>query len=201
MKWDDFAVQIEDPQPAVFQLGFVNLPTAEIQGVEADLAFTVNDAWSIDGRSRYNDAEAAEASTLTVDRRRRRRFLRSRSRGRATAADAGLERRARRRVPPASVSVGRRRAVRALRLFLRRLVGQFARGHRVRGSGNPVAGTGAYDLGNLRVGLEGENWSGSLFSNNLSDERAELFLNNRWKAQRLSINRPRTIGMPVRYKF
>ena len=32
MEWDDFAVQVEDPQPAVFQLGFVNLPTAEITG-------------------------------------------------------------------------------------------------------------------------------------------------------------------------
>ena len=40
MEWEDFAVQIEDPQTAVFQLGFVNLPSAEIPGVEADFAFS-----------------------------------------------------------------------------------------------------------------------------------------------------------------
>ncbi len=39
MKWDDFAVQVEDPQEAVFQLGFVNLPTATIQGVEGELTY------------------------------------------------------------------------------------------------------------------------------------------------------------------
>ena len=42
MKWDNFAVQVEDPQPAVFQLGFVNLPTAKIKGIEAELAVTFN---------------------------------------------------------------------------------------------------------------------------------------------------------------
>ena len=41
MEWDKFAVQVEDPQPNVFQLGFVNLPTAEIPGVEADFAVTL----------------------------------------------------------------------------------------------------------------------------------------------------------------
>ena len=41
MKWDNFAVQIEDPQPAVFQLGYVNLATAEIKGFEAEFAVDV----------------------------------------------------------------------------------------------------------------------------------------------------------------
>ena len=44
MEWKDFSVQVEDPQPAVFQLGFVNLPTAEIKGIETELAVTFNRA-------------------------------------------------------------------------------------------------------------------------------------------------------------
>ena len=66
MDWDDFAVQIEDPQPGVFQLGYVNLPTAEIPGVEAELTFVVNDAWQIDATLGYNDAQVSEATTLTL---------------------------------------------------------------------------------------------------------------------------------------
>ena len=57
MKWKDFAVQVEDPQPAVFQLGFVNLPTAEIKGIEGDFAFSVTDEWQIDGYLRLQRRE------------------------------------------------------------------------------------------------------------------------------------------------
>ena len=68
-------------------------------------------------------------------------------------------------------------------------------------SGNPVEEQAAYDIGNLRLGLEGEKWSGSLFWNNMWNERADLFLNNRWKAQRMSVNRPVTIGVQLQFKF
>ena len=112
MSWDDFAVQIEDPQPGVFQLGYVNLPTAEIPGVEAELTFVVNDAWQIDATLGYNDAQVSEATDAHADRRRRRR-LRAGSRGwRAPAAHARLERRARHRVAPARAAP-ERAAVRA----------------------------------------------------------------------------------------
>jgi iron complex outermembrane recepter protein len=68
-------------------------------------------------------------------------------------------------------------------------------------SGNPVQEQASYTIGNLRLGLEADHWSGSLYADNLWDERADLFLNNRWKTQRESVNRPRTIGVQVRYKF
>jgi outer membrane receptor protein involved in Fe transport len=59
----------------------------------------------------------------------------------------------------------------------------------------------AYQTGDLRFGLEGENWSGSIFIDNVWDERAELFISNRWALQRLSTNRPRTYGVQFRYEF
>ena len=72
MKWKDFAVQIEDPQngpdpiATVFQLGYVNLPTAVIPGVEVELAFSVNDEWQLDGSFGWNDAKVDKATTLTL---------------------------------------------------------------------------------------------------------------------------------------
>ena len=68
-------------------------------------------------------------------------------------------------------------------------------------SGNPVETQQAYDIGNLRFGLESDRWTGSIFVNNLWDERADLFISNRWAVQRQAINRPRTIGIQFRYDF
>ena len=59
----------------------------------------------------------------------------------------------------------------------------------------------AYQTGDLRFGLEGERWSGSIFIDNVWDERAALFLSNRWAVQRQAVNRPRTIGLQFRYDF
>ena len=68
-------------------------------------------------------------------------------------------------------------------------------------SGNPVDRQAHYEIADVRFGLEGERWSGQVFVDNLWDERANQFLNNRWKVQRQSVNRPRTIGIQFRYNF
>ena len=60
----------------------------------------------------------------------------------------------------------------------------------------------SYDLGNLRMGLDAEQWSATLYVTNLTDEVAEEFFNNRWGTpQRVSVNKPRTIGLTLRWKF
>ncbi|MGH8203452.1 MAG: hypothetical protein ACREST_02520, partial [Steroidobacteraceae bacterium] len=69
----------------------------------------------------------------------------------------------------------------------------------------------AYETGDLRFGLEGERWSGSIFVDNVWDERARVFLSERWGnltppdspgfLTRETINRPRTIGLQFRYEF
>ena len=50
-------------------------------------------------------------------------------------------------------------------------------------------------------GWTGTAWSASIFVDNIWDERAELFFNNRWGVQRLSVNPPRTYGLQLRFKF
>jgi outer membrane receptor protein involved in Fe transport len=64
-----------------------------------------------------------------------------------------------------------------------------------------IATQHAYSTGDLRLGLDGDHWSGSFFVENLWDERAELYVSNRWNAPRLSVNRPRSIGIQLRYNF
>ena len=59
----------------------------------------------------------------------------------------------------------------------------------------------AYDTGDVRFGLEGEHWSGSIFVRNIWDERAVTFRSNRWAEPRLSILQPRTYGLQFRYDF
>jgi len=200
MEWNDFAVQVEDPQPAVFQLGFVNLPTAEIKGAEAELAVTFNQQWQLDGALSYNDAKTAGASTLSVTSEDGEVFTF------AVADGARLP-----ISPEWSGSVGLE-----FRSDMRLLDAQpFARfdysytGSSVNSlagiesvvSGNPVETQQAYDIGNLRFGLESDRWTGSIFVNNLWDERADLFISNRWKVPRQAVNRPRTVGISFHYNF
>jgi outer membrane receptor protein involved in Fe transport len=65
----------------------------------------------------------------------------------------------------------------------------------------------SYDLVGLRLGLVGEHLSGFLFSDNLTDKRAELGINTTgfsWTTpslERIATNQPRTIGVDVTYKF
>ncbi len=59
----------------------------------------------------------------------------------------------------------------------------------------------SYQLYDLAVGVEYENWGAELFGRNLSDERAELFYNEMDDVPRVTTNRPRNIGLRVFYKF
>ncbi len=60
---------------------------------------------------------------------------------------------------------------------------------------------GAYDLGNLRAGIEADQWQVILFVDNVWDERADLFLDTLLGDTRANVNRPRTIGVTLRSNF
>ena len=59
----------------------------------------------------------------------------------------------------------------------------------------------SYDEGNMQLGLESNKWTFTFSVDNVWDERAEQFLNNRWGSPRISISRPRTYGLTFRYNF
>ncbi len=64
----------------------------------------------------------------------------------------------------------------------------------------------AYDIGDLRFGVDGDKWSVQLFVNNLTDERAILFDNpyefdHYFGKGRQTINRPREYGARVIWRY
>jgi outer membrane receptor protein involved in Fe transport len=200
MKWNNFAVQIEDPQKALFQLGFVNLPSADITGIEAEFAVNLTEQWQLDGSFSYNDAEIADATTIVFVDPEEGPLEFTVAKGARLpltpdwSASLGIEYR----------SPGRLLNAQPFARFDYAYQGQSVNsleGIESVVSFTPVDVQDAYQTGDFRFGLEGENWNGSFFVDNVWDERAELFFSNRWAVQRLSINRPRTFGIQFRYDF
>ena len=200
MKWKDFAVQIEDPQDGFFQLGFVNLPSAAIAGVEAEVTFTVNEYWQLDGSVAWNDAQIDEASTISFDDGAGGTVSFTVSDGARLpltpdwSGTFGIEFR------PGGQILNAQPFARLDYSYVGRSVNSLE-GIESVVNGNPVEQQAVYQNADLRFGLEGEHWSGSIFVENAWDERADLFINNRWAQQRRSVNRPRTIGIQFRYDF
>jgi outer membrane receptor protein involved in Fe transport len=60
---------------------------------------------------------------------------------------------------------------------------------------------GSYDTLDGAIGISADNWGVELFAENLTDERAELFINALDTDLRITTNRPRTWGVRVSYDF
>ncbi len=200
MEWNDFAIQVEDPQPQVFQLGYVNLPNAEIKGIEAELTYLVNDAWQIDATLGYNDAEIPDDTVLTLADDDGNVFTRTIDGGARLpltpdwSGSLGIEWR------PRGNLLNAQPFVRGDFAYVGEVVTNLAGFESVVGQAG-VSTQDSYETGDLRFGLEGDGWTGALFVRNLWDERAETFRSNRWAQPRLSIIQPRTYGIQFRYEF
>ena len=59
----------------------------------------------------------------------------------------------------------------------------------------------SYSLVNLRFGVRKDRWTTALFIDNVTDERAQLLIDNSSVTERITRNRPRTIGLNVRFDF
>jgi outer membrane receptor protein involved in Fe transport len=178
----------------------VNLPSANISGVEAEFAINFTEQWQLDGSFSWNDAEVADATTITL--------IDPNDIPRSFTVEEGA------RLPltpdmSATIGIEFRPAAQWLNAqpFARFDVAyQGDSVNSLEGIESVVADStvdiqDAYETGDVRFGLEGEKWTASIFVDNVWDERAELFFSNRWAVQRLSVNRPRTYGLQFRYEF
>jgi outer membrane receptor protein involved in Fe transport len=59
----------------------------------------------------------------------------------------------------------------------------------------------SYDTIDGSFGITADNWGVELFAENLTDERAQLFINSLDTDLRITTNRPRTFGVRVSYDF
>jgi iron complex outermembrane receptor protein len=59
----------------------------------------------------------------------------------------------------------------------------------------------AYSIINVSTGIDRDSWGASLYVNNVADERAELNRNAATFDERITTNRPRTIGVSFYQRF
>ena len=196
MIWDNIQVQAEDAATQVFSLGIVNFPEAEIEGVEAWLSWLPSENLSIEATFGYNKGELSKEETLFEG------FEGSLTVPKGTRLPI---------VPDYKASLN------VMYSFNEPIMGGYpyvmARYTHTGDSVNSLAGIESspflspvreqesWATIDLQAGLEADTWDLSLYVDNLTDEEAELFYNNRFAQQRLSVNAPRSIGVYFRYKF
>jgi outer membrane receptor protein involved in Fe transport len=197
MVWEDFQIQVNDPQPAVFQLGIVNFPEATITGAELAFDWLPAADWRISASLANTNAEISETQVLFPDT------------GAELTAIDGTQ------LPitpewKANLSIeytlptewlGGEPFVRFDYTHVDESINALA-GLEATVVSPPPTIQEAYDIANLRVGVDGDDWSASVYINNLFDDDGQQFINNRWAApRRVSLTRPMTIGFNVRRKF
>ena len=65
---------------------------------------------------------------------------------------------------------------------------------------NPI-NQGAYTLGNFSAALEGDKWAGVLYVDNFFDTRAVIWEYSGYRPETKFTNRPREVGLRLKYKF
>ena len=192
MVWERIQLQANDPN--IFTLGIVNFPEAELNGIEAHFSWLPSDGWDVGGTLGWNEAEISKDAVL---------FPESEA---PTSVSEGTE------LPimpdwKGSLSVqysfleneiwGAQPYLRLDHTYNGEATSSLE-GIQSIVFANPVRTLDPYNITDLRFGLDAEGWSASLYVENIFDERAEQFFNDRWAQTRLSINRPLTVGVTYR---
>ncbi len=196
MVWEDMQVEVEDPTPNIFTLGIVNVAEAELNGVEAFMSWLPAEGMSINASIGYNDSELSENDVLFE----------------GSDQEIFIIKGARLPMTPdwkASVNLdyafggelfGAEPSLHLAYRYNGESVNSLA-GIASTEVLNPVRVQEEYSIANLRFGLETEGWSAALFVNNVTNEYARQFYNDRWIQTRLSVNQPRTYGITFRKNF
>lgn len=197
MVWDDMQIEAEDPTPNLFTLGIVNFPEASLNGIEAFLTWRATELLTVTANLGINEAELSKDGVLEVD---------GAPIDRAAAKGTQLP------LTPdwkASLNIDKYLANDWLGAATSFGIGIAHTGESVNSLAgiqsvefdNPVRTQEAYTLVNLRFNLEADEWGASLYVNNATNEYAQEFYNDRWAQTRLSVNRPRTLGINYRRYF
>ncbi|MCX2983001.1 TonB-dependent receptor [Halieaceae bacterium IMCC14734] len=194
MQWDDIQIQVTDP--TIFALGFVNFPEAVIDGFEAEFAWMIAPGLTFSGSYTHTKAEISEDATiinegeLVAEVFKGQQLPITPENKAALALDYSFQ----------SSFMGMEPYVRADYVY----IGDSVNSLGIESIVFPVPPTeqSAYSLVNLRGGLSSDSWNFTLYVDNVTDEVAEQFYSNAYGSQqRLTINRPRTVGLNVRFSF
>jgi len=196
MEWNDMQIQVNDPD--IFSLGIVNFSEAQVDGFETEISWLPAEGLEINANGAWINAEISKDDVIT---------------GVDGVVVAEVSNGTQLPITPewkASMSVQY--------TFQSTLLGgePYARvdWSYVGNSLNSLDGTESivftqgpttqpsYNIGNFRCGIDAEKWEGTLYVDNVTDKVAKQFYNNRWGSQqRISVNKPRTVGVTLRWKF
>jgi len=192
MAWEDIQLQIFDNQDGVFSSGVVNFAEAQIDGVETEIIFAATEGLEISLTYAYIEAEISEDDTVTN--------------GSGDVIGEVIEGAQLPITPDQKGSLGLEYNFQGQWFGMDPYV-KFDYSY----TGNSVSSmdeeeaidTPHYETMDIAVGMANDVWSANLKLENLEDERAVQFFNQRWgsEATRASINKPRNLTLTVRRSF
>ncbi len=191
-EWDNFQLSKIDASVSPLSLTD-NVGNATSDGLEFDGSFRVTENWNVDFGLSYIDSELTEdyqVDPLDI------------SKGFA-ASGTELP-----RVPDVKWNISSRYNFRVMEndAFLQASYTHTGESYNLLyGTAASASATrsqqDAYQILNLAVGVETDDWSAEIFVANATDERGEVFINGASYDQRITTNRPRTIGLRFRQMF
>jgi iron complex outermembrane receptor protein len=182
MTWDDFQLEVKNPDPSTFFFVTANVGQAEIKGAEAELNALVSDHLHVGLSGSILDASLSESSD----------FLNA-SAGTRLPVTPELKFAAfgEYRVP--MPSLGGEGYIRA----------DYSHTGDSLNSVDPDAAQilKSYDLVNLQIGLDKDDWTLNLFLNNAFDKRGVLYISPASYKNSRNVTRPREFGITVSRTF
>lgn len=182
--WKDIQIAIQDPTISFLAFG-ANAGSAKIRGVEGDLTFRATDGLTLSSAFSYNDTELTEAPDSPS----------------APLAPVGSAL----ALTPKFQMTGRARYewdAGDLMPYMQ-LAGQYSSKSWSSIVASQRFRQDSYVLLDAALGVDNlaDNWGAELFVENLTDKRAQLFINDQDVGIRITIPRPRTIGLRAHYDF
>lgn len=181
--WTDMQVSRFDPVNVSILTFIENAADSEIRGLETDFTWRATENWTFHGAASYNDTELTSTQANVIE-----------------MAPEGSE------LPLTPEFQANLRARYGWRLEnnwdAHAQVGWIYAGE----SYSSIVAADrrqqdAYNILNASVGVSGSQWSAKLYVDNITDERAELFINTQDFIERVTTNRPLSVGMSFSYDF
>lgn len=193
-EWDDFQLSKIDTSVSVLTLTD-NVGSAESDGLEIDGSFLITENWDVNFGLSYIDSELTESYWVNPA---------AEAAGAEPNAPAGNELP---RVPDLKWNLSSRYnfEMMGMAAFLQGSYTSVGESYNLLYDIDSVSRTrkkqDGYNVGHLAFGIERDSWSAELFVKNVGDERGEVFINGATYDQRITSNRPRTVGLRFRHKF
>lgn len=197
MVWEDIQLFVDDPQVNVFSTGVINFAEAEVNGVETEIVFAVTEGLELSLTHAYLDAEISEDDIAFPE------FDDSVQVSKGTRLPGS---------PDQKGSLGLEYNFQGQWFGMDPYV-KFDYSY-VGNSVTSIEGLTAsaqdlnaveqdsYETMDIAVGMANDDWAVSLKLENLEDERAQQYYNNRMgSTPRISINKPRNLTLTVRRSF